>query len=73
VNNGAVNTRIEERQTLLPLEVSTSEELSLNVFFPIAPSPGAIELSYTDATGEHSLVIDTNAALDGLHIATPKE
>jgi hypothetical protein len=47
--------------------------MPLNVFFPIAPSPGAIELSYTDATGEHSLVIDTNAALDGLHIATPKE
>jgi hypothetical protein len=73
VNNGAVNTRIEERQTLLPLEVSTSEEMPLNVFFPLAPSPGAVELSYTDATGEHSLVIDTSAALDGLHIATPKE
>jgi hypothetical protein len=73
VNNGAVNNRIEERQIVLPLEVSISEELSLNVFFPIAPSPGAIELSFTDATGEHSLVIDTSATLDGLHIATPKE
>ena len=73
VNNRAVNNLIEHRQTELPLEVSASEELKLDVFFPIAPSPRMVELIYTDATGERSLVIDTSTALDGLHIDTPTE
>lgn len=73
VNNSKVNKQIELRQTALPLEIPTSEELALNVFFPLAPSPKRVELIYTDATGEHSLVIDTSTALDGLHIDTPTE
>ena len=73
VNNSAVNKEIVLRQTELPLEVSASEELKLDVFFPIAPSPDMVEVTYTDATGEHSLVIDTSTALDGLHIDTPTE
>jgi hypothetical protein len=73
VNNSKVNNQIELRQTVLPLEISASEELGLSVFFPLAPSPKRVELIYTDVTGEHSLVIDTSTALDGLHVGTPKE
>ena len=73
VNNSKVNNQIELRQTVLPLEIPASEELGLDVFFPLAPSPRMVELIYTDATGEHSLVIDASTALDGLHIDTPTE
>ncbi|MDH3616465.1 MAG: hypothetical protein OEQ90_08330 [Gammaproteobacteria bacterium] len=70
-NNSAVNNQIEQRQTILPLEAATGEEVALNVFFPIAPSPQRVKLAYTDTTGEHTLVIDTSEALNGLHLITP--
>jgi hypothetical protein len=73
VNNSKVNNEIELRQTVLPLEIPAGEELNLDVFFPLAPSPRMVELIYTDATGEHTIVIDTSTALDGLHINTPTE
>jgi hypothetical protein len=73
VRNSAVNNQIEQRQTVLPLEVSAREELTLDVFFPLAPSPNMVEVTYTDATGEHSLIIDTSTALHGLHIDAPKK
>ena len=73
VRNSAVSKQIEQRQTVLPLEVSAGEELQVDVFFPLAPSPGIVELSYTDATGQHSLIIDTSTALNSLHIGEPKE
>jgi hypothetical protein len=70
VNNSAVNRRIERRQTVFPVQLSTGEELALDVFFPLAPSPQRVELAYSDETGEHRLMIDTRSALDGLHIDT---
>ena len=73
VNNSKVNNQIELRQTKLPLEIPAGEELGLNVFFPLAPSPKIVELIYIDATGKHSLVIDTSTALDGLHIEASPE
>ena len=69
----AVNTQIEQRQTLLPLDVPAGSELMLDVFLPLAPSPGTVELAYSDATGEHVIVIDTSAALNGLHIESSDE
>lgn len=68
VNNSKVNKQIELRQTTLPVEIPANEEIGLDVFFPIAPSPKQVELTYTDVAGEHALVIDTSFALDGLHI-----
>lgn len=68
VNHSAVNKQIEQRQTLLPIDVPAGDELMLDVFFPLAPSPGTVELAYSDATGQHIIVIDTSAALNGLHI-----
>jgi hypothetical protein len=73
VNNSKVNNEIELRQTLLPLEIPANENLGVNIFFPLAPSPSVVELIYVDATGEHSLIIDTSEALDGLHIDAPKD
>jgi len=73
VNNSKVNNEIELRQTLLPLEIPAGEKQGLTAFFPLAPSPNVVELIYVDATGEHSLIIDTNEALDGLHIDAPKD
>jgi hypothetical protein len=64
----AVDTQIEQRQTLLPLDVPAGSELMLDVFFPLAPSPRTVQLAYSDATSEHVIIIDTTAALNGLHI-----
>lgn len=73
VRNSAVNKQIEQRQTTLPLEVAASGELALDVFFPVAPSPRMVEVIYTDANGENSLIVDTSVALNGLHITSPEK
>jgi hypothetical protein len=73
VNNSKVNNQIELRQTAFPLEVPANAEQSLDVFFPLAPSPKIVELVYSDAAGEHVLLIDTSTALEGLHIEKPAE
>ena len=67
VNNGRVNSQIESRQTLLPIDLG-DEEKSLDIFFPLAPSPQLIEVTYVDSRGDHTLIIDTHAALEGLHL-----
>jgi len=68
VNNSKVNNQIEMRQTVFPLEVPANGEQSLDVFFPLAPSPRTVEITYSDANGEQFLLIDTDTALEGLHI-----
>jgi hypothetical protein len=68
VRNSAVNKQIQERQTILPLDVPANGELALDMFFFLSPSPEAVEVTYTDGNGENSFIIDTSAALDGLHI-----
>ncbi len=73
INNNKVSKQIELRQTSLPVEVPAGEELRLNTFFPLAPSPQMVSVIYTGVDGEHVLVIDTNSALSGLHIDAPKE
>lgn len=72
-NNSQVNNEIELRQTMLPIEIPASSETRLDVFFPLAPSPQRVELTYADATGEHTIVMDTSGVLDGLHIDMPAE
>ncbi len=73
VNHSKVNTQIAQRQTLLPLDVPAGDELMLDLFFPLAPSPGSIELAYSDTTGEHVIVVDTRVVLSGLHIESSVE
>ena len=73
VRNSAVNKEIIQRQTQLPLQISAGEQLTLDIFFPLAPSPRMVEIIYTDANGEHRLGIDTSAVLHGLHMDASKE
>ena len=73
VNNSKVNNQIESRQTLLPVELQDEVENSLHVFFPLAPSPRQLELTYVDSRGEHTLIVDTQVALDGLHLLQAEE
>ena len=73
VNNSRVNMQIEFRQTLLPIVLQEEQEKSFHVFFPLAPSPQQIELTYVDSRGQHTLIIDTHAALEGLHLVSPIE
>ena len=68
VNNSKVNRRIQSRQTRLPAVLREDEEKSLDIFFPLAPSPRQIELTYIDSKGHHIVVIDTRTALDRLHL-----
>lgn len=67
MNNSRVNEQIQSRQTPLPIVVHKQEK-KLDLFFPLTPSPQRIEIDYADSGGEHTLVIDTGAALDGLHL-----
>ena len=68
MNNSEVNKHIESRQTLLPVVLQEEEEKSLDMFFPLAPSPRQVEITYADSQGDHTLIIDTRTALDGLHL-----
>lgn len=68
MNSQKVNEQIESRQTLFPLVLQDTQERHLDLFFPLAPSPRQVDLTYVDSDGEHSLNIDTRAALDGLHL-----
>lgn len=68
LNNSAVNKEIEQRRTKLPLTIEPGTEQKLDLFFPVSPSPKRVELIYTDASGEHRLLIDTSGVLSGLHL-----
>jgi len=72
-NNKKVNKEIIRRQTVLPLEIPSSQELPVDLFFPLAPSPTHLEIIYTDTENEYRLVIDTQEALNGLHLIPEKE
>lgn len=67
-NNRKVNSQIETRQTLLPVVLEKNEKKNLVLFYPLSPSPQRVEINYVDGGGEHTLMIDTKVALDGLHL-----
>ncbi len=71
MNNSKVNKHIESQQTLLPVVLQKDEEKSLDIFFPLTPSPRQVEITYADSQGDHTLIIDTRTALDGLHLVQP--
>lgn len=72
VNNSKVANEIEDRQTNLPLTLSADDATAMNIFFPLSPSPSRIEISYSDADGQHLLTINTAEALGGLHLRAPE-
>ena len=63
-----VNRELESRTVNLPTTVLANTEKAFHFFFPYAPSPKYVELIYTDTDGEHSLILDTKALLDGLNL-----
>ena len=71
VNNSEVNKEIISRQVELPIELGSGEEQSLNLFFPVAPSPQSVQLIYE--AGGDSYVVDilTAETLHGLHLDHP--
>ena len=73
VNNSKVNDQIESRQTLLPITLQQDEERNLDIFFPLSPSPRQVQLTYVDSQGEHTLIVDTHVALEGLHLVKAAE
>ena len=73
VNNSKVNKQIKYRQTLLPIVLQEKEEKSIDIFFPLTPSPRQIEFIYVDSRGDHTLVIDAHTALEELHLVQPNE
>ncbi len=73
VNNITVDTEIESRQSQFPLVLAAGEKKNLNVFFPLAPSPRGIFVTYADSQHTYTLVIDTLTALDGLHLTRAAE
>ena len=69
VNNGKVNDRIEDRATSLPLTLAPGAEATLDVFFPLSPSPQQVVVHYQDGQGTHRLEVDTRQVLAGLHLS----
>ena len=67
-NNGKVDREIQRRRTALPMVVAPGETRVLDVFFPLAPAPIEVTITYADRRGEHRLTLDTRAALSGLHL-----
>ncbi len=61
-----VYCQIESRQTLPWLQ--EDEEKYLDIFFPLSPSPLQIEITYADSRGDHALIGDMQAVLEGLHV-----
>lgn len=68
INDTQVMQRILDRQTPLPVVLAPAEEKSIDLFFPLAPSPKKLELTYLDSGGEYLLVIELSEILRGLHI-----
>lgn len=68
INNNEIAALIVERQSNLPILIEPGETQLQQFFFPIAPSPQRIEITYLDGSVEKQLVIDTASALHGLHL-----
>ena len=68
VNNGKVNDRIEDLATSLPLTLAPGAESTLDLFFPLSPSPQQLVVHYHDGQGPHRLEVDTRQVLAGLHL-----
>lgn len=69
INNSEVNQQIQSRRTPLPIELEKDERSRLVLFFPLAPSPQQVEISYVIQEKEHVLYVETKSALEGLHLS----
>ena len=67
-NRNKVAKEIEKRHTALPVTINSQEDLFLDIFYPLAPSPTQLEITYMVVGMEETLVINTSEALNGLHL-----
>jgi len=72
-NKDWVARELISRHTPFPIDLATQELQSLNIFFPLAPSPSQVELTYNDSSGEHRFIVDTREILQGLHIGSTEK
>jgi len=70
MNNSVVNEEIGRRRKQMPVELLSGADSPLEVFFPLAPSPKTLEITYTGTEGGHVVNLDTRTALKRLHIAS---
>lgn len=69
--NYKVDQEIQQRHSTLPITLAEARDAELDLFFPIAPSPQRVELSYRVADQDYTLVIDVADRLAGLHLPQP--
>ncbi len=72
-NNSKVDKEIVRRHSEFPVSLPAGEEKLLDVFFPLAPSPTHLEVTYRDLSGENILNVDLDEALRGLHLQSSSE
>ena len=68
VHNGQVSDELARRAPDFPLLLAPGETRALDLFVPLAPSPGRIELVYQDGDVARSLPVELQPALAGLHL-----
>jgi len=68
VHGAKVDNEIQRLQTALPVQIEAAAEEALTLFFPLAPSPSRVMVTYADDEGDHELLLDTAGALHGLHL-----
>ena len=67
-NRNKVAREIRKRHTFLPVTINSNEDLLLDIFYPLAPSPTQLEITYMVGGVEETLVVNTSEALNGLHL-----
>jgi hypothetical protein len=63
-----VTIQIAERHTELPFVLQPGETQKVTFFVPLSPSPKKIEVSYRAEQQMQTLEVDTESALQGLHL-----
>ena len=67
-NELAVSNEIRSRQSRVPMLIESGGDRPMDLFYPLAPSPQSIEISYRNSSGEHVLILETQPELQGLHV-----
>lgn len=67
-NNQLVDFAIGERAGHFPLDLNGTVPLTADLFFPLAPAPQQLAISYQLDGVEHELVLDTSKQFASLHL-----
>ena len=67
-NVSKVSRVIEERSAVFPLKIKSGEEVLIDVFYPLAPSPRQLEIKYSTTQGNREFKLPTQDVLPNLHL-----